>query len=214
MRKESGLAAILPYSLSTGHCNQAGDGGRPLRWRYAMTEKPSLAYGRTVSCHAAQRWANAVFGVIDSETDPTTIAAWGHGVGAGRGTLRVWCRAAKVSAKASLDFARVLRAVVVARECGWDPQNLLDIVDERTLRKLLTRSGFEGSPNGRWRPTPESFLQHQRLISDPDNLKAITVLLKDQRHVSADWSCEWTETTGVNGRALVVVADGAPGSPW
>ena len=151
-----------------------------------MPGRPGAQYEHTVNRYAAQRWANAVFNVINLETDPTTIAAWGHSVGAGRGTLRVWCRAAHVSAKASLDFARMLRAVTVARDIGWDPQNLLDIVDERTVAKLLTRSGFEGPPNGRWRPTPESFLQHQRLISNADNLEAITVLLNDYRHASAD----------------------------
>lgn len=99
--------------------------------------------------HAAARWARATVGILGAPTDPTTVAAWGRRIGVSTGALRAWCRAAGMRGKASLDFARMLRAVVHARERGWDPQNVLDVVDDRTLKKLLTQSGF----TARWMPS-------------------------------------------------------------
>lgn len=121
--------------------------------------------GRRAKPYAAERWARAVIDIIDVPIDPKTLEAWGKIVGASRGTLRAWCKAAHLGAKSSLDFARLLRAVMQSRgQPSWDLQNLLDIVDERTVRHLLDRAGVpDVHPDG----TPldlDAFLARQRLV--------------------------------------------------
>ena len=96
-----------------------------------MLNAVSSGYSGKEYGHAAARWAHAVVGILGAPTDPTTVAAWGRRIGVSNGALRGWCRAARVRGKASLDFARMLRAVVQAGKRGWDPQNLLDVVDDR-----------------------------------------------------------------------------------
>ena len=127
--------------------------------------------------YAAERWARAVVAVIDSPDDPRTLDAWARVAAAGRGTLRSWCRAAQVPAKASLDFARLLRAVVRSQDTAWDPQNTLDIVDSRTLRRLFERGGLlDVKPQG-LPPSCESFLARQRLVSHETALQAVAALV-------------------------------------
>jgi hypothetical protein len=125
-----------------------------------------------VRMHAAHRWACAVVAATGSERDPKSLRLWGHVVGAATGTLRTWCRAAGVSPRASLYFCRMLRAVVLSRSEGWEPQNLLDIVDERTLKAFLLRCGADSQ-----QPTIEGFLVTQPLITDPKNVNAVRVVL-------------------------------------
>src|SRR5262249_41906887 len=134
-----------------------------------------------------ERWARAVAAALDSSIDPKTLQAWGHAVGAARGTLRMWCRAARLSAKSSLDFTRLLRAVRCARELSWDPSNLLDIVDERTLNRLLERGGLAAHPRGGPPPDWQAFIDAQRLVCNPAALRAVlaTLELHDSREGSA-----------------------------
>jgi hypothetical protein len=95
-----------------------------------------------ISAHAAERWSRAVLAVLESPSDPRTLDAWSRIAGAATSTLRTWCIAAHCKPKASLDLARVLRAVQIAnREGEWDPTNLLDVTDSRTLARLLVRAG-------------------------------------------------------------------------
>lgn len=125
----------------------------------------------TVQMHAAQRWASVIVAAARSERDPKTLTAWGRAVGAGCGTIRAWCRAARTSPRSSLYFCRMLRALVVSQSEGWEPQNLLDIVDERTVKTFFDRCGVSRSTSSA--PTIEAFIATQQLISDPKNLNAV-----------------------------------------
>lgn len=114
--------------------------------------------------HATERWVRMILAIVRAERDPKTLDAWGRILGASRGTVRSWCYAARRSPKASLDFGRLLRAIVSAGERGWDLHELLDIVNERTAKALLTRAGFpeletRGNP-----PPLDEFLKRQRLV--------------------------------------------------
>jgi hypothetical protein len=114
--------------------------------------------------YAADRWADAVMRVVSGPNDPRNLSQWGRIAGAARGTLRGWCRAAHVGARASLDFARVLRAIVLSQGGRLDWHNLLDVVDGRTLDRLLTRGGVGDL---KWRtgcPAPAAFIGAQRFI--------------------------------------------------
>jgi hypothetical protein len=113
--------------------------------------------------HSVTRWASAVLGAIPSHADPRTLAHWGRSTGASPAAIRTWCRAARVSSRRSLLFARVLRAVVRHRGSESPASDLLDVVDHRTLRKLLVGSGASGTTLP---PTAEEFLSSQTFITD------------------------------------------------
>lgn len=81
----------------------------------------------------------------------------------GRGAIKCRCANAGTTAKDSLDFARLLRAVVRHGDRQWYLRDILDIVDPRTLRRLLDRAHIDGSTS--LAPTLEEFLQNQTLIT-------------------------------------------------
>jgi hypothetical protein len=60
---------------------------------------------------------------------------------------------------------------VCAESHAWEPANILDIVDERTLRKLLDQAGL-GAGNSE-APTVATFLSRQRFITNPSNIAAV-----------------------------------------
>lgn len=123
--------------------------------------------------HAADRWAKAVAGIIDCPFDPRTVAMWGKAIGVSEGTLRDWCRVAHCRPKSSLDFARLLRAIVQSQERDWDPFNLLDVANERTMRNLLHRGGLSDLLSTNLPFTPEGFLVKQRFVTNVIALKAL-----------------------------------------
>jgi ActR/RegA family two-component response regulator len=114
------------------------------------------------AAHAGARWAMAVIAMVDSPEDPRTASEWGHAIGAGEGTLRNWCRTARVSQKRSLSLARLLRALYLSRSRQWLPEQLLNVVDRRTLNHLLEQGGVGGTTA----PTIDGFLRKQTLIVD------------------------------------------------
>jgi len=121
--------------------------------------------------HAAARWAQAVVPVITAPTDPRTIGAWSRQVFASPGALRNWCRMAGISPRHSLVFARLLRAVARSDGGQHRPENLLDVVDRRTLQGLLRLAGLTLKSD--LAGDIESFLRRQVLVRDPDALLEI-----------------------------------------
>jgi hypothetical protein len=72
-----------------------------------------------------------------------------------------------------LVFGRLLRAVARGDRGCHRPENLLDVVDKRTLQRLMTAAGFE---TGSGFPTSvQDFLARQHLV-------AHTAILADIRH--------------------------------
>jgi hypothetical protein len=123
--------------------------------------------------HAAERWAQAVTGIMECPSDPKTVGMWAKAIGVGEGTLRDWCRAAHCRPKPSLDCARLLRAIVQAQAHGWDPFNLLDVVNERTMKNLLQRGGMSELLSTEAPLTPRDFVAAQRYITDAAALEAL-----------------------------------------
>lgn len=130
--------------------------------------------------HALRRWAEVVVKVVDSPDDVRTLGEWGHFVGASRGALRNWCRTARLSSKRSLAVARMLRAVVRGQRCGASPENLLNVVDRRTLAKLLGASGCRSCQAKRL-PTVDDFLERQRFITDSGAIAELAIALRRSR---------------------------------
>jgi hypothetical protein len=128
----------------------------------------------TVVSHSADRLAKAIVTATSSPTDPRTLAAWGQRVGVSRGALRVWCKAARVSARSSLDFLRVLRAVILSENQTWDLFSTLDVVDERSLIRLLDRGGVRELSRSAKPPTVHEFLIGQRFLDNPEVVQAVS----------------------------------------
>src|SRR5262245_62838222 len=123
--------------------------------------------------HAANRLADAIISATRAPTDPRTLSAWGQHVGAARGTLRVWCRAAHTPARACLDFLRILRAVQLSQNQVWDLFSMLDVIDERSVGRLLDRGAVRHFLAHTSAPSVDEFLAMQRFIERTDVLQAI-----------------------------------------
>lgn len=112
---------------------------------------------------AADRWALSVLSVTTARSDPRTLAKWARLTNRGIGTIRMHCYAAGVSPRASLNFARLLRAVRLSERSRWEPERWLDVADLRTLRRLLRVGGLSVAVTVR--PTVEEFMTRQRLVA-------------------------------------------------
>jgi hypothetical protein len=130
--------------------------------------------------HAAERWARAVVRIIRSNSDPKTLAGWGRTIGVSRGALRAWCQAAHIQPRRALDFARVLRAVVISQGQAFDLTNLLDVVDDRTVVRLLKRGGVLELEHSNSPPLPAEFISNQLFVRDDLALSAVLRLLSEQ----------------------------------
>jgi len=120
------------------------------------------------AAHAAARWARAVAPTVDSPRDPRTILDWSRIVFSSPSALRNWCCMAGLSPRRSLVFARLLRAVSLGRRGRHKPENLLDVVDRRTLVGLLKLAGL--NPRQDLPDSVDAFLEQQTLVRDPDAL--------------------------------------------
>src|SRR6266540_4791021 len=128
-----------------------------------------------ITLHAAARWARAVRKAIDAPADPRTFGQWGRQIGAAPGTIRGWCKVARVAPRNSLLLARALRGVYLAQQIGWDPGNLFDIIDQRTLNGFLARTGLTDCGAG-CLPPFDRYFACQRLIQSPVLCDAIRSL--------------------------------------
>jgi hypothetical protein len=126
----------------------------------AITSSDSTCHG----ANAASRWSSLVVRTIDCPADPRNLETWGRSLGASVATLRSRCVALGTSAKSSLDFARVLRAVVRSIGSRWEPSIELDVYDPRTLRRLIERGGLGAMGDGCGSPSLRRFLEGQQLI--------------------------------------------------
>jgi hypothetical protein len=135
------------------------------------------------TAHAAARLARVLTPIIDSQTDPRTLAEWSGVVSVSGGALKNWCRMAGISPRRFLVFGRLLRAVCLSERGRYKPENLLDVVDRRTLLGLLRCAGLD--PQGEFPKDPDAFLGRQVLIRDPDALREFARALEMRERQSA-----------------------------
>jgi hypothetical protein len=136
--------------------------------------------GKARPAYAAERWARAICKVVAARDDPRTLAIWGRLIGVSPGSLATWCRAARVSPRRSLDLARLARALVITRGSLDDLHEVLDIVEPRTMRRLLARAGISCAKLAGdvvTRPTLHQFLEQQQLVANRIALEALSDLL-------------------------------------
>jgi FixJ family two-component response regulator len=141
---------------------------RTVEWAlsaHAAEQQPEAHDAVSTEAHSARRWADAVARIVDLPADPKTIGGWGRAIGVSRGTLKNWCRTIGLSSKRSLDFGRLLRAVIRQSLHGIRPEHSLDVVDQRTLARLLSFTGASRETPA-LAPHVDAFLDGQILIRD------------------------------------------------
>jgi hypothetical protein len=150
-QSESGGGAALPGP---------GDVRRPTRdqSRSALERE---AEGRRPLPDALAQWVEAVCRALKAPDDPKHVSRWAAMLGVAPGRLRMWCRAAGVPAKGSLDLARVPRGAWRARRDGGSPSDFLAVGDPRTLARLLRAAGID---HRRSPVTVEDVLDNQTLV--------------------------------------------------
>ncbi len=94
-------------------------------------------------------WTTAMWRVVHAPHDVATVGRWAVMLCISEDTLYTWCRTQELRAKASLDLARVLRAVRCARQRGGKPAQFLAVSDRHTLRRLLVQGGWARVPRRR-----------------------------------------------------------------
>jgi DNA-binding NarL/FixJ family response regulator len=129
--------------------------------------------------HAAGRWAHPIVRAIEAPQDPRTLREFSRAVFVSVGCFRNWCRTTRVKPRASLSFARGLRAVYrFEHDRATRPENLINIVDQRTLEKFVKKCGGQGD---RLPDTVADFLERQQFITNPEAIGAVRTALREQQ---------------------------------
>jgi two-component system chemotaxis response regulator CheY len=139
--------------------------------------------------HALARWTDVVVRGVRSPKDMRTLNDWGRAVAVSKGGIRNWCYTACLSPRRSLQFMRVLRAVIKQYGSTSSAEDLLDIVDRRTLAKLLTLAGGTSKEL----PTNvDHFLDRQQILQNTKAMASVRAALRgggdlplDQTHTSS-----------------------------
>jgi FixJ family two-component response regulator len=143
------------------------------------TSNHSLLALRPAVAHSLSRWADVVVRAISALEDPRTLSEWGHEIGASEGAIRNWCDGPKLHARESLLLARVLRAVIRQQGTSAAPEHLLNIVDPRTLKKVLLRSG---GTKERLPASVDDLLKNQRFIEKPEAIAVLRSVVAERGH--------------------------------
>jgi CheY-like chemotaxis protein len=143
--------------------------------------------------HAVRRWARAVAPIVDSPIDLRTIHAWARSIAVSPGALRNWCRTADVTPRRSLLLGRLLRAVLRAEHGRHKLENVLDVVDRRTLMSVLRLAGFDSEPLP---PHRGDFLARQVLVRDPIAIEELARAVEQRQASRARMRSERHERCG------------------
>ena len=125
--------------------------------------------------YASLRWSTMIAMTVFLEGDPCNVSVWAAHIGMSPSALRTRCTAVQLSVKQSLDFARMLRIVIQHDGQYWRPSDSLNVVDPRTLHRLISQSGIPSA--ARTAPDLESFLASQHFITDAELLRHFRAVL-------------------------------------
>jgi ActR/RegA family two-component response regulator len=128
--------------------------------------------------YAASRWAQAVAGLLPLPHDVRNIEQWGRAIGASPGALKNWCLVARLPARRSLILGRLLRAVVRSEGRPWEPHQVLNVAEPRTLDHMLAIGGLS---RRMLQPSVAHVLAHQRAITDPLAIEALRAAIHARR---------------------------------
>ncbi len=122
-------------------------------------------------------WVTAMSQAIDAPDDTKTVSAWAAIRGVAPDTLRGWCRTAGLSPKRSLDLARLLRAVYLARRRSCAAGRFLSVADHHTLERLLKAGGLAHTAS---LLALDEVLSLQTLITDSEAVDELRKTLRER----------------------------------
>jgi hypothetical protein len=136
--------------------------------------------------HSSTRWAVVIVDSIAAKCDPKTTSAWARSLGRSTTSLRAICRSVRVECRRSRDLARLLRAVALSKAHRWEPYEVLDVIDSRTMARLLSSGGLKSTYRDGAGPSVPEFLRTQSLVTDGRLVQAIAVELARRGATGAD----------------------------
>lgn len=112
--------------------------------------------------HATERWVFAILAVAKAPRDVRNLNEWSTRCGCSLSILKNICSTVGLKSRPSLDFARLLRVVI--DKTGTTPEwhEELEVLDPRTLRRLLARAGLTVTSSV---PSVREFLRSQQLVT-------------------------------------------------
>jgi CheY-like chemotaxis protein len=137
-------------------------------WSPMSTAAPNILVPSQMP--ASARWARIVATVVNAPQDTRTTLDWARVAFASVGAIRNWCRMAEISTRRSLVFGRLLRAALLYEKQGRRPEEILDVIDRRTLVSLFAAAGLNLNHPPR---SVEAFLDQQRLIQRGSDIAEI-----------------------------------------
>ena len=111
----------------------------------------------------AERWAMHVLKACEADGDLKTLGAWAAFAGLSPSSLCEICRLVGIQPLLARDLTRILSAVLRSCRNGSRIDQLLDISDRRTLRRLMRRAGLSADPDRR-AISVEQFLAAQQFV--------------------------------------------------
>jgi hypothetical protein len=116
--------------------------------------------------YATERWVEVMLSAVTAVADPRTMNDWSRLACLSTAGLASRCRAVDISAKRSLELARLTRAVLRGRGTFEQIEEHLNIVDPRTISRILRRAGVHRSVAFDPDTLPGSFFDVQTLLSE------------------------------------------------
>ena len=166
-----------PQSVSKGSdpwrrpiCRHPGEIGRAPDSQIILPPDPCASDPRP---ERAARVVRVLTGLLSAPIDVHSVHELCRvaPVGVAPATFRRWCQQEAIQARHALDFARLLRALMLARRQRTSMSEWID-VDPRTLRRLLDRAGIARLFQ---RQVPEfsEFLEGQHLVRNSIVLRLV-----------------------------------------
>jgi CheY-like chemotaxis protein len=158
--------------------------------RHSLAEEVNIVRVQPPVSHGPARLIERLTMFIGAPTDEPTLRGFGRAIGVSRGGFRNWCKTAGLKARSVRDFARGLRAAWhLEHEPSFEPADLLDIIDERTMRTFCRTSGgaLHGFPR-----TVEGFLKQQAFIMNPGFVASVRTALSSTRFEANTLTRRWS----------------------
>ena len=122
---------------------RAGDDGLAAEWRVRLQDA-----GARLPDTGAKQCAMDIAAVALADKDTSSFDAWAALLKMSASTLRNRLREEGIKGRDGLAFGRVARAITRGDPNDWRPEDVMQVMDERTLGRLLVRAGVHSNRHG------------------------------------------------------------------
>ena len=122
---------------------RAGDDGLAAEWRVRLQDA-----GARLPDTGARHCAMDIAAIALADSDTSSFEAWAALLKMSASTLRNRLREEGVRGRDALAFGRVARAIIRGDPNDWRPEDVMHVMDERTLGRLVVRAGVHSGRHG------------------------------------------------------------------